>query len=179
MAIITTIKNYVRRKSIEKRLKEKNRKKHTCSLDSANSIGVLFSYHHDLDFNTIREFLAELSKLGKKVFALGYIDDPENFSSTDLFANINYFNKKELNWFDKPESEAVEEFIKRDFDIMFTLTTERIFPLEYVNQASLANFKVSFPEYLELGSDFCLEVENKTDLKYYLEQLLHYLKMIK
>ena len=179
MSFIKKIKRFVGKRSINRQLKKISRTKQTCSLESAKTIGVLFVYNHQKGFKEIKEFLSDMAKQGKQVFALGYIPPNQNFSNADLLANINYFNHKELKWFGKPNLESVEAFMKQEFDMMFTFCSEYLYPIEYVNQLSLSKFKIGFPSYLEFGSDFCLDVENQNDLKYYIEQLMLYLNMIK
>jgi hypothetical protein len=82
---------------------------------------------------------------------------------------FDFFTRKQLNWFFKPQSENVDAFIKKPFDLLIDLSLDNPFPLKYIITFSEAKFKAGRYSdncnYLDLMIDITKENEAMTALK--------------
>lgn len=171
------IQRYFQKNAIVKYSKQFPRDKRNVRLSEAKTAAVLFKYNGNTEFELIKDFLKELSARDLKVFALGYIENIKAFKGKDLLGNINYYNNKELNWYHKPESETVTNFMKEEFDLLFNFSRNELYPIRYVAELSKAHFKIGLKETLNSGTDFTIN-SPENDLKYIFEQALFYLDKI-
>lgn len=160
--IRSKVGNYVLRKS----LKKQKRKMQSCNLHKAVSIGIIFNATHVFSFEVIKDFVKELSTTAKEIFVLGFVDSKQMIDHYLYRKGFEFFTHNQLNWYKKPEGEIIKEFINKDFDILFYLSLEDIYPLRYILALSKAKFKVGRffenDEYL----DFMIDIEKeKTAMK--------------
>ena len=52
------------------------------------------------------------------------------------------FYKKDLNWYYKPQNYIIDNFIKKEYDILINLCDSSIIPIKYLVASSLAHFKI-------------------------------------
>ncbi len=151
--IRSKVGNYVLQKSIKKQ----TRKVQSCNLRSASSIGILFNATHVFSFEIIKNFVKDLSTSAKEIMVLGFVDSKQMIDHYLYRKGFEFFTHNELNWYKKPEGEAIKEFIKKEFDILFFLSLDEIYPLRYILALSKAKFKAGKffenDEYLDLMID--------------------------
>ena len=80
----------------------------------------------------------------------------------------------------KPNNPIVNNFINRKFDILICLNLERSIPLQYVSSLAHASFKIGrFDKSDYTIYDFMIKTEGQTSLKQMIDQVNHYLNLIK
>ena len=102
----------------------------------------------------------------------------------DQYTAIRYFRcvkKDEIDIFFQPVSSETSSFIKTPYDILIDIDFDNHFPLQYVISLSKAKFKVGLfnHESKNPASDLMIELKKPVDLESYLNQIIHYLEMIK
>ena len=109
-----TLGNYL----LHREIRKQNRKVVVANLDTAHFIGIVYNATNPDDFKLLKKFVKYLKKIGKRVVALGYIDDkdPKNHLNTRL--EFRFFTKKELNWVSKPEGLEAKNFLDEHFDVL-------------------------------------------------------------
>jgi hypothetical protein len=154
------------------------RKVKTCSINKASKVGVSFVVKNPTELELIKKFLKQLSILGIKTFALGYIPEkkPHDFYLSEK--SCNFFCDKELDWLLRPKTNAATEFQNSEFDILIDLGSYSYYPMQQLLINSKATFKVGwFTENSPF--DLMMDIDPKKGLDFYFTQVMHYLSIIK
>lgn len=182
MVVVTKKYNPIKLKlgqlKLKNYIKKQVREVKVCSLSNAKTVGILFAINNQDSLNDIREMLKKMQKKGIQTYALGYIPvkKPDDFYLSQK--GFNFFSDSDLNFFLIPTSEAANEFINTEFDVLIDIYSEQYFPTNYIINMSKAGLKVGcFCESKPF--DIMINVENKTNINYYFEQVIHYLEKIK
>jgi len=103
------------------------------SFESAKTVSILFEAT-DLNAREVAlTYAKKLKKRGKKVRLLGFFDNKlENPNFT-----FPHFNRKNIDWAQRPNGQNVEDFIKEKTDIFINLATQTTRHTEYI--AALTN----------------------------------------
>lgn len=134
---------FIKRYALKKHLSEHKvtRDRKVVSLRNAKNIGIVVEI---TDEDSYKEIFAVFSKLQtiSKVQMVGYIDEKMvPFYCLDQLA-ADYFCKKDLNWYGKPEMVQVSDFINTDYDILIDFTRRDLAPIQYMLILSKAQFIV-------------------------------------
>lgn len=159
----------------------RSRKAKVCNIADANAIALLFKITKEEDYINVQKFSKYLkSEFGtKKVFVLGYWDDPKKdpeFMQSKL--DFDYFSKKDLNWFGIPSGGKIENFLQSSFDILIDLNNYYNVPLRYLIAKCNANLKVG--RFSKDNEDFfdVMIGDNKMGFEAYGNELVKYLGML-
>ena len=146
---------------------------------SAKYIGVLSSPKDEVSTGLEKDFLSFLSQKGIKYSVLGFFDGeiiPENFL---YWKGIDFFTRKDLNFFSIPKNPIVDKFIHEPFDMLINCTITQHFPVEYVSQLSVAKCKVGIMRDGASYYDLMIDIQKDRTIKYFLINLVKYLSNIK
>lgn len=148
-------------------------------LGSAKTVGII--YHFDLKTdNLIREFARFLKEERLKVETLGYISNKELFDKAKPELDYNYFNKKDVNWLYVPQKKECNHFINTEFDILIDCSIRSYLPIRYITSLSKARFKAgSNITYRAEACDLTIDISKEKTIPYLIQQLKHYLSIIK
>ncbi len=159
---------------LSRQLKNTTRIPKTCSLEKASTIGITFVATSPKQLDEVKTIIKELNSKGLKTIALGYIPEKkpnEYYLSEKAF---NLFYNKELDWLFRPKNNAAIEFQNKEFDILIDLGSNSYYPMYMLMAKSKARFKVG--KFDENSSfDLMIDVKDSNDLKYYFDQVVHYL----
>ncbi len=151
------------------------------SFDDAKTIGVVYDSTDEKNFEIIKRYVKELRDIYKKdVLALGFYNGKELPNMRFSKLGLDFFTRKALNWHFKPIAPVVKNFTLKDFDILIDLHTGNSIPFKYIIAMTKAKFKIgrydrsSLPFY-----DFMISVEENISLPKFIEQVNHYLNMLK
>lgn len=161
MNLTGNLKKKVGRYVLNRQIGAQKRKMHSCNLREAKSIGVLFDATHPFSFEIVKDLVRDLSTTAKEVMVLGYVDSKQMIDHYLYRKGFEFFTRNHLNWFNKPQSEAVNEFIKKDFDILLNLSLEQNYPVRYIFSLSNAKFKAGRFFADDLQADFMINIEKE------------------
>ncbi|MBL0342060.1 MAG: hypothetical protein IPP71_14715 [Bacteroidetes bacterium] len=165
---------------LRKEIKNNQRKGEVVSFSEANNIGILYDATEDKDYELIKNYVKEMRSPSKEVLSLGYFNRKELPNTRFMKLGLDFFTQKSLNWRMRPNNAIVQSFINRNFDILICLNLESSIPLEYVSSMTHAKFKIGrFNGKNSNIYDFMIKVEGKTTLKQMIDQVNHYLNLIK
>lgn len=169
MKFVDNIKVFLGNRAIRKKLKRTDRKVRSCNLKDAKKIGILFDATHTVSFEIVRQLVKDLTSEKQKVLALGYVDSKQMIDHYLYRKGFEFFTHTHLNWYGKPDSESVTNFIEETFDLLIYVSLEEFYPLKYVLALSKATFKAGRldlqQDYLDLMIDIEKEKEAMSDLK--------------
>ncbi|KAF5082539.1 hypothetical protein DSECCO2_98960 [anaerobic digester metagenome] len=164
--------------ALNKALKGFTRRKLVYNLDSARRVGIVLPLVSQTDFDTAIKFSEYLRAKNLEICILGYFPGKEIPQHFIMRQGTNVFTAKELNWYEKPQSEVVDEFVNTDFDILIDLSLEHYFPLRWLISLSKAKFKVGCLDYSGNPNDLILSIDKAKGLPLLVEQAKHYLSVI-
>jgi hypothetical protein len=146
----------------------------------AKTIGIIYNATSDNDYEIIKNYVRDIRSKSKEVLALGYIDSKRLPENRMMKLGLDFFTRKALNWKMKPGSSIVNNFISKDFDILICLNPENNLPLKYLSALTKAKFKIGkYDRHNARILDFMLSVGDTTGLPGLIEQVNHYLNIIR
>ena len=164
---------------LRKKSAKMKRQKMLFDFVSAKYIGVLCSSLDEANTAHLREFLQYLSQRGIKYSVIGYFDEkniPENFL---FWKEMDFFTRKDLNFFYIPQSPMVGKFISEPFDMLINCNIAGYFPVEYMSQLSVAKCKVGIKREDESSCDLMIDIQKNQTIAYFLKNLEIYLTNLK
>ena len=162
MNLAGNIKEKVGRFVLNKNIHAQKRKMCSCNLRKAKSIGVLFDATQPYGFEIIKDLVKELSAHAE-VMVLGFVDSKQMIDHYLYRKGFEFFTRNHLNWYDKPQSEAVNDFINKEFDILLNLSLEICYPVKYIFALSKAKFKAGRYMEDETIADFMINIEKEKE----------------
>jgi len=143
-----------------------HREKRITSLEQVKTMALVCQI---TDENSYKEMYALFSKLhthNRSVWLLGYIDERKVPYYCLQQLTADFFSKKELNWFGKPNFIQLNDFLNKDFDILIDFSRNDLAPLRYVLSASKAKLLTGANNYAQdLYDLFFKDYEGMNDLK--------------
>lgn len=169
--IIQKIKNNLLLKSIQDNRSYRNIQLHT--FPQAQHIGVLIEICQEEDYKNLI-YLTQQQKFDKKnIDILGYYNGKIIPYYCLPQITHDFFCNKQLNWFEKPKSEYIKRFCKKNYDLLITYSQHENMPFKYILATANANFitgySIDLHQYLDLSLTFTyiptlLEVFNNLDM---------------
>ena len=149
------------------------------NLEAAHYVGIVYNATDPADYKLLKKFVAYFKNLGKKVMALGYIDDRDPKSHLNTRLEFRFFTKKELNWMLKPDGLEVNNFIEEKFDLLLDLGVDYCHPIKYICALSKADFKVGPQDkHSEMYYDMILDPGYNRTLENFIKNTEVYIKMV-
>ena len=159
--------------TIERNLKMVN-------LSNAKSIGIVYPLFDVPDYNHVMEFVTQLQHARKEVKVLGFVQEKNLVNRFLPKLSYDFFSQHNLNWFNKPVNERVQDFIAREFDLLIDLTIQEHLPIKYVVGLSKARCKVGrFSDDNARYYDLMIKIQPMTAFREFISQVKHYLTIIK
>lgn len=164
--------------SIRKKKKSivRNRKVH--NFTTAKSVGIFFDVIDTESFQKIRHFSKRLEYNNIKTEILGYVNSDEIPGELILWDACHVLSNKDLDWKFRPKNQIAEEFISKEFDILFDLSLSDCIPSIYIVSLAMAKFKVGKFREGENDLDLMINIEQDNSVKYLIEQIINYVSML-
>jgi hypothetical protein len=180
MEFLNKIRLQIGKFILNRKLKNSSREKKVVNLDKARSIVLVYNVTDEKKFNIIKSISGDLSNDNRQVHVMGYVDS-KSIPDYCVAANAGYyFSRNEINWYGGPKTDYLHQFVKKPFDILIDLTTEDTLITKYIAGLSNSKFKTgSFSKESQQYLDMMIEADPRESFENYLEQTLHYLKIIK
>jgi hypothetical protein len=164
---------------IRSRLKKSFRNKKFNNLRNAHKICIVWDGSYISEFKYISSFVQKMLENGIQVDIVCYYPGkilPDDYTALRY---LTCFKQSDLNFFYLPDQEDITEFISTPYEILIDINFRNRFPLYYVTAMSKAEFKIGAGETVNHGTlDMTIELKDKENIKYYLEQVEYYLNMI-
>ena len=91
----------------------------------------------------------------------------------------DFFNKKDLNWYYKPQNNYIKNFVKKEYDILINLSDSTCIPIKYLVASSIARFKVGKFEKDYDIYDLMIKLDKKEDtIEKLISEIAKYLNII-
>ena len=145
--------------------------------DNITRIKLLFTRTSDFFADELSSFARELVKQGKIVDVLIHIDRKKLDDSYKNRKNVEYYCRKDLTWLGKPKLETVENFIITKSDLLIVPVFEEILHIKWISV--MCNTKMIVAPFSEKNQWANILIKlGDNSIEQFLEQTVHYLKMI-
>jgi len=149
------------------------------NLDNAKTIGIVYILEDEATYNHITRFVKLLQDKQITVKAIGYFEGNIRPIYAIEKLSLDFYDKKDLNWFNKPSGSYVNDFMKMEFDILIDLSLVDIFQTKYISTLSKSKFKVGKGgEFNKEIFDLMIDINSKTSLDEFITLIIHYLSII-
>ncbi len=169
MEILNLIKNYFFKKYIRENKVVKNPK--LITLQRAKSIGFICNITDEDSYKDMFSLFSKFQNSNRSLWLMGYIDD--NFVPYYCLQQLtaDFFCNKELNWFGKPNKVQIDDFLKKDFDILIDFTKKPHKPVEYILNLNNAGLVIGGNQYNR--NDYDIFIDNPNSDNYNLLENIH------
>ena len=149
------------------------------NFEEAETIALIFDATDKDEFEVVKKYIKKLKENKRKVRAIGFYDGKEEPTLMSSKLEYDFFSRKQLKWYLKPNDPIVENFMHEPFDLLINLCMNYKTPLLYVTALSRAKFKVgkAHPKYAPYY-DLMLNVEDNIGLQNFIMLAEKYLNMI-
>jgi hypothetical protein len=179
VSIISTIKAFVAKQYLKKNLPKNQRFRKIVNLDHAKTVGIIYELKDEQTYNHITRFVKILQDKQINVKAIGFFDGNIRPIYAIEKLSLDYYDRKDLNWFNKPKGNYVTDFCRVDFDILIDLSLEANFQTKFIAAFSKAKFKVGKDgENNSAIFDLMIDINAKTTLDEFITLIIHYLSII-
>ena len=175
MSLMDKIKNWF----LVRRIKRVKRKRAFFDLDTANTFGVVFDATQEDLFKSAITFIKSLRNNGKNVVGLAYGQTKSALEFFEKHPNIDFFALSESSWLGYPKGQIVSDFYSKEFDVLINLDKSDNIQIKYVAGMSKAKLKIGRTGNNDLLYDFMLDLKDNQKLDNYIEQIVHYMSIIK
>ena len=90
----------------------------------------------------------------------------------------DFFYLKDLNWYKKPQNYIIDNFIKKEYDILINLCDSSCIPIKYLVASSVARFKIGQHEEGYEIYDLMISLKDDKSLEKLMSEIKHYLQLI-
>jgi len=169
MKLIDDTRVYIGRKVLHSKLKSLKRNIKVRNISEAKSVGIIYNATNAVSFEIIRDFTKILMQKKIEVSVLGYVDSKKLIDHYLYRKGFDFFTKNNLNWYNRPTSDTVDDFMKKPYDILINLSLEKYYPIQYVLALSPSSFKVGKyfkePNYMDMMIDMEKEKKAMMDVR--------------
>tara|TARA_B100001778_G_C18383616_1_gene536445 strand:+ start:74 stop:616 length:543 start_codon:yes stop_codon:yes gene_type:complete len=178
MEFLEDIKKKVGQWVFQRELRTNKRIKEVCNIDNAKSVGILYEATTEKQVNEVKPFVEYFFKLKKDVKALGYVKSKQlSFHHTPKL-QYDFFYEKDLNWHYKPQNYIINNFIKKEYDILINLCDSNCIPVKYLVASSQARFKIGQHEDGYEIYDLMISLKEDKSLIKLMHEIKHYINLI-
>ena len=166
----------LKRKYINWQIKSQKVKREKAFVDwqTAENVVVLMAF--DTQKNTLLESV--LRKLSEKNVSVWCYLPLKGFLRQD-FEQVTYVNLDSVSFLQKPNKIVTNKFLSQPADLLLDLTTKEILPMKYLAAISKATCRCGLKKEGYGFYDFEIDCKGKVQETELLEQILHYLSIIK
>ena len=187
MNLIQQIRTNAGHYFLHKGIASLKRSKKLVNINSAASVGIIFELTDESVYYSIQKYFQKLQEKKTKVKALGFASNKLVTNHFLPVLSFDFFNSKQINWFQIPKAQCVQDFIETDFDICINIASENVFPLKYIAGMSKSRLKVGAygkgmpgKKYSELARiyDIMVLAEENHDQITFLDNIHEYLTIL-
>lgn len=163
MNLVESTKLYLGERAIRNYLKVSKRSVASCNINDAKTIGILFNATHQVSFEIVKELVKKISTRKNSINVVGFVDSKQLIDHYLYRKGFDFFTRKQMNWYYKPNHPSIEEFIKKPFDLLMNLSLDNPYPIKYILACSAAKFKAGVFQKDEVYLDLMINIKKEID----------------
>ncbi len=169
--ILKGLKRNAIKKNIESHIEKRNSS--SPSISSLNTLAILIDATEPVNIVALVKLANELGVKSENLKVIGYKEDKDIIDEK----GASYYNDKSFGMNGLIKNQMLQDFIRKDFDVLISFYTEDKIELQYVAAASKAKLKVGFAEVDHRINDLIIgSTMNNANL--FIVELKKYLKIL-
>jgi hypothetical protein len=148
------------------------------TLNNSRHIGILWNPVDEGSVDAYELLRKTLQNKGIKSEGIAHIETNREMETLTTISHSGFLLKQSISWFGRPKTSSGKQFIQEPFDILIDLSISKTIALQYILVHSEAVFKVGWqgsePNYCDLNID----VSEKPECRFLMEQIIYYLENI-
>ena len=177
MKLFRKIRRYLGYCNLRKKSRQIIRNKRIHNFTTATTAGLIFNCQTEEEFRAVQDFKQFLESESVHTDVIGYVSDKQVPDHYLLRTGFNFFCQKDLNWYFKPNKPFVDDFMAKNYDILFDLSLRSFFPVNYIVKLSPSAYKIGrFRETNQF--DLMIDIKNEETVPYLIDQIKHYLSIL-
>jgi len=139
------------------------REKQMTSFEQVRTMGIISQITDENSYKEIYDLFSKLQSPKRTIWLMGYIDEHSVPYYCLQQLSADFFSKKQLNWYGKPDFVHINDFINRDFDILIDFSRKDLSPLQYILLTSKAKLLVGANKYAQDLYDIFIHTETESN----------------
>ena len=161
-------------KAIREGVKEQKHHRASLKFNEMKKIAMVVDGSSKEAIDFAKRYAEKRILAGKYIELLAYVPRKDKFTSYSL----PFFTDEETNWYRKPKSNIVRNFMDSPFDLLINFSPELILPLEYICALSKAKFVVcNGNDHLTDHYDCLIMVNDIQSPDSFMDNVQHYLNL--
>ena len=148
------------------------------TFNNSKSIGILWNPVDEGGIEAYELLRKILKDKGIKALGIGHIYSKREKDTFTTIAHSGFSNNVNVSWSGRPKTGDGVQFIQEKFDILIDLSIQKVLALQYILVHSPAAFKVGWESTEYNYYDFNIDVKEKPECRYLMEQIVYYLENI-
>jgi hypothetical protein len=164
---------------LNKRLSHKPPRKIAFSgVQNMHHIGILYDASEFDSYKSVSVFEKRLRQHGVKTTLLGYQHTKKLNDNYIGDMHSGFYCRRDFNWLNVCHNQFLDDFVTKDFDALFVITSQKYFPLHYASMLSSAKFKIGLAEQNSTDFDLMIEIPLNTPIQDQIKFMWDYLEML-
>jgi hypothetical protein len=181
MELLKGLRTRIGNAILHNKISRTKRKASYINIELVKNIGIVWDASSTEEFPSLSKFHQRMAEKKAEVNILGYYSGNSLPNQYTAIRYLSIIKKEELSFFYQPVSSEISTFVNKNFDVLIDLNFKKLLPLKYISSLSNARLKVGLFES-ETGNttfDLMMDIKNPVNVDEYLNQVVHYLEMIK
>ena len=171
--MINKIKKYLLERCL--RNHKPSRVKTIVSLEQTRTMGIICQITDETSYKEIHTLFSKIQSHKRSVWLMGYVDERRvPYYCLDQLS-ADYFSRKNLNWYGKPDFVQLKDFINKDFDMLIDFSRNDLSPLRYILSSAKAKLIIGSNEHAQDLYDIYIKDETDFDHLKFLKIIHNYL----
>jgi len=172
------IVRYFANKRLFKYYQSRQRTTRIRTLNNSKSVGILWNPSDEGSIETYELLRKTLQIKGIKPTGFAYIDSNREMETLTKVTHSEFLHCRNVSWYGRPKTNTGTEFIREPFDLLIDLSISKNVALQYILIYSEATFKVGWQGAEQNYYDLNIDVSEKPQCRYLMEQIVYYLENI-
>ncbi len=148
------------------------------TLRNSKIVGILWNSADEGSIEAYESLRKTLQSKGIKQIGLACTGSNREMETLSTITHSGFLPKRSVRWFGRPKTSSGTEFILEPFDILIDLSVSKTIALLYVLVHSNATFKVGWQGVEQNFYDLNIDVSEKPECRYLMEQIIYFLENI-
>ncbi|HTF81153.1 MAG TPA: hypothetical protein VL947_05495 [Cytophagales bacterium] len=136
------VKKLVLTSKISKYLQDKHPVRKSIEYSNVRNIGVIINMQDLTDVSEIDRLKTQLSTEHSNIQVIAYVTDTKKLPDYFILKNIHYFSSKDISTTGKILAKKLQDFVDKEFDILYVVNSKTNNYIDYVSSLSKANFRM-------------------------------------
>jgi len=148
------------------------------TLRNSKNVGVLWNPADEGSIEAYEKLSQSLNAKGIKPKGLAHVRSSRELEMLTTISNSGFLHSRSVSLFGRPKLNSVMQFAHEPFDILIDLSVSKTLALQYILVHSNSPFKVGWQGSELNYYDLNIDVSEKPQCHYLMEQIIYYLENI-